>query len=90
MATLFPRVGPYSGYISPFLTQMQQAPWCSPIYGEKRIILCLLFSTDINRAMTHDEEKYPRANEFIPERFLNEQGELNDDNTILAYGFGRR
>ena len=40
--------------------------------------------------MTHDEENYPRPNEFIPERFLNEQGGLNDDNTILAYGFGRR
>jgi cytochrome P450 len=40
--------------------------------------------------MTHDEEKYPKPNQFIPERFLNEQGELNDDSTVLAYGFGRR
>jgi hypothetical protein len=90
MATSFPRVGPYCKYISPVLIQLQQAPWCSPIYGEKRIILHLLFSTDVNRAMTHDEERYPRPNEFIPERFLNERGGLNDDNTILAYGFGRR
>ena len=42
------------------------------------------------RAMTHDAEKYPRPNQFIPERFLNERGELNDDSTVLAYGFGRR
>jgi len=41
-------------------------------------------------AMTHNEEKYSRPNQFIPERFLNEQGELNDDSTVLAYGFGRR
>ena len=40
--------------------------------------------------MTHDEEKYPKPTQFIPERFLNEQGELNDDSTVLAYGFGRR
>ncbi|KAF8733247.1 hypothetical protein AX14_003985 [Amanita brunnescens Koide BX004] len=41
-------------------------------------------------AMTRDEEKYPRPNQFIPERFLNERGELNDDSTVLAFGFGRR
>ena len=40
--------------------------------------------------MSRDEERYPRANEFIPERFLNGRGELNDDSTVLAYGFGRR
>ena len=40
--------------------------------------------------MTRDEEKYPRANQFIPERFLDEQGQLNNESTILAYGFGRR
>ncbi|KAF8741069.1 hypothetical protein AX14_005971 [Amanita brunnescens Koide BX004] len=41
-------------------------------------------------AMTHDEETYPRPNQFMPERFLNERGQLNDESTVLAYGFGRR
>ena len=40
--------------------------------------------------MTHDEETYPRPNQFMPERFLNERGQLNDESTVLAYGFGRR
>ena len=40
--------------------------------------------------MTHNEEKYPSSNQFIPERFLNEQGELDDNSAVLAYGFGRR
>ncbi|KAH7905306.1 cytochrome P450 [Hygrophoropsis aurantiaca] len=41
-------------------------------------------------AMTHDENKYPNASQFKPERFLNAKGELNDDTVTLGYGFGRR
>jgi cytochrome P450 len=41
-------------------------------------------------AMTHDENLYPDPFSFKPERFLNADGTLNDDNRILAYGFGRR
>ncbi|CAA7263104.1 unnamed protein product [Cyclocybe aegerita] len=41
-------------------------------------------------AMTHNEGVYPDADTFNPERFLDEHGELNDDDNILAYGFGRR
>ncbi|KAJ3505894.1 hypothetical protein NLJ89_g7173 [Agrocybe chaxingu] len=41
-------------------------------------------------AMTHDEEKYADPHEFKPERFLDENGQLNDDARVLAYGFGRR
>ena len=40
--------------------------------------------------MTHNEEKYLKPNQFVPERFLNEWGELNDDSTVWGYGFGRR
>jgi len=40
--------------------------------------------------MTHDESVYPEPFAFKPERFLDENGELNDDDRILAYGFGRR
>ncbi|PPQ78261.1 hypothetical protein CVT25_011720 [Psilocybe cyanescens] len=41
-------------------------------------------------AMTHDESIYPEPNAFKPERFFNLDGTLNDDDRILAYGFGRR
>jgi len=40
--------------------------------------------------MAHDENVYPDPFTFKPERFLNVDGSLNDDNRILAYGFGRR
>ena len=40
--------------------------------------------------MTHDERVYERPDEFIPERFINPDGSLNDDSTMLTFGFGRR
>lgn len=40
--------------------------------------------------MTHDEEAYPDPFAFKPERFIDEKGKLNDDDRVLAYGFGRR
>ncbi|KAG6918154.1 hypothetical protein DXG01_016139 [Tephrocybe rancida] len=42
------------------------------------------------RAMTHDETIYPQPNSFMPERFFDEKGKLNDDDTVLSFGFGRR
>lgn len=42
------------------------------------------------RAMTHDENKYQNPYEFKPERFLDADGSLNNDDRILSYGFGRR
>ena len=41
-------------------------------------------------AMTHDEIIYPDPFSFKPERFFDENGKLNDDNRVLAYGFGTR
>ncbi|KAF7346478.1 hypothetical protein MSAN_01875900 [Mycena sanguinolenta] len=41
-------------------------------------------------AMGHDKSKYPNPDEFNPERFLNADGQLNTDDHILAFGFGRR
>ncbi|KAF8973003.1 cytochrome P450 [Flammula alnicola] len=41
-------------------------------------------------AMTHDEEFYPDPFNFKPERFFDLDGKLNDDDRVLAYGFGRR
>ncbi|KAF9243542.1 cytochrome P450 [Melanogaster broomeanus] len=42
------------------------------------------------RAMSHNEEKYPEPFDFIPERFLTTDGNLNDDTVGFAFGFGRR
>lgn len=49
-----------------------------------------LLTDEWGRAMTHDEMKYPDGSKFRPERFLRDDGQLNDDDRVLAYGFGRR
>ncbi|KIJ62824.1 hypothetical protein HYDPIDRAFT_113934 [Hydnomerulius pinastri MD-312] len=41
-------------------------------------------------AMTRNEAKYPNPEEFRPERFLNADGEINDDTVSFAFGAGRR
>jgi len=46
--------------------------------------------THTSRAMTHDETVYPEPFAFKPERFFDKNGDLNDDDRILAYGFGHR
>jgi len=47
-------------------------------------------SNNIYRAMLNDERRYPDPFIFRPERFIDESGNLNDDDKILAFGFGRR
>ncbi|KIJ66083.1 hypothetical protein HYDPIDRAFT_110226 [Hydnomerulius pinastri MD-312] len=42
-------------------------------------------------AMAHNEEKYPKSFDFIPERFIDEDGTLTKDEVVnIGYGFGRR
>ncbi|KAJ7837671.1 cytochrome P450 [Mycena olivaceomarginata] len=41
-------------------------------------------------AMTRDESIYSEPNRFNPDRFFTADGKLNDDDTVLAFGFGRR
>ncbi|KAF7364917.1 O-methylsterigmatocystin oxidoreductase [Mycena venus] len=41
-------------------------------------------------AMTRDESIYPEPDRFNPDRFFTADGTLNDDDTVLAFGFGRR
>jgi len=41
--------------------------------------------------MTRNEDKYPKPDTFMPERFIDEHGNLNDDDMMFAsFGFGRR
>ncbi|KAF7357517.1 O-methylsterigmatocystin oxidoreductase [Mycena sanguinolenta] len=41
-------------------------------------------------AMTRDESIYHEPNRFNPDRFFTADGKLEEDETILAFGFGRR
>ncbi|KJA16390.1 hypothetical protein HYPSUDRAFT_58252 [Hypholoma sublateritium FD-334 SS-4] len=41
-------------------------------------------------SMTHDDEVYKKPFDFIPERFLDENGDITKNERVLAYGFGRR
>lgn len=41
-------------------------------------------------AMSRNEQKYPNPSQFSPERFLDAEGNLNDDTVNMAFGFGRR
>ncbi|KAF8868693.1 cytochrome P450, partial [Infundibulicybe gibba] len=40
--------------------------------------------------MSHNERIYESPDRFQPERHFDGQGNLNEDDTILAFGFGRR
>ncbi|KAF8183195.1 cytochrome P450 [Pholiota molesta] len=41
-------------------------------------------------AMSRDSEKYKDPEVFNPDRFFNENGDLNDDDVSYTFGFGRR
>ena len=43
------------------------------------------------RAILHDPVTYPEPDEFKPERFLNADGSLRDDPTLISvFGYGKR
>ena len=50
-----------------------------------------LLNTSCYRAISRDETRYPDPEAFIPERYLDSEGMLNDDDPAeFAFGFGRR
>jgi hypothetical protein len=64
--------------------------WCEHI-----IPACdrLLTSGATNRKIMHDEEEYPEPDTYLPERHLDENGNLGNtvrDPLSIAFGFGRR
>ena len=40
--------------------------------------------------MTRDRDIYDNPDIFNPERYLDDSGNLNDDDRVIAYGFGTR
>ena len=40
--------------------------------------------------MSQNEKKYPNPEAFTPERFLQDDGTLNEDTVSWTFGFGRR
>lgn len=42
------------------------------------------------RAISRDESRYIDPEAFNPERFFDDDGNLNDDDSNYVFGFGRR
>jgi Cytochrome P450 len=62
-------------------------------HGEDRLDGFIYVTYVFSRAMSHDENVYKDPENFIPERFLTEDGKVNPSvrNPMdAAFGFGRR
>jgi cytochrome P450 len=55
------------------------------------LIFQILMLYSYCRGISQDEKRYPEAFRFMPERFLDVNGALTDDNPAgYVFGFGRR
>ncbi len=64
--------------------------WCSPVVHAVTVSHYIHY---IFRAILHDEKVFYDPEEFIPERWLDEDGSLRPDMRdaeLAAFGFGRR
>ena len=76
----------YNGYLIPGESIIMANIWLVLLY------LLRVSSQRIDRSMTRNEEIYPEANSFKPERFI-KNGALNKDvrdPRDIIFGFGRR
>lgn len=84
-----PEGGEFPSLYFCILTAIQVA-WSWLTFGTSQTIVLRDNAHPLLRAMSRDVVKYPNPTEFLPERFLNQDGELNNDSVALAFGFGRR
>lgn len=92
--------GIYKGYFIPKGMLNQQRlyfPLCDSLQAQQSLLTSGNFNHPFistarwfYRAMVHDESVYPQPDVFIPDRFMTQDGQVNDNDTILAFGFGRR
>ena len=79
----------YNGYLIPGGATVFVNMWS--VYRS-----CLLgwrYLKVVSRAILHDPEVYPQPDDFMPERFLDSEGNLDvqgRDPTHVMFGFGRR
>lgn len=61
------------------------------VRDQQMIVVAETHTTMFCRAMSYDEDRYSNPEAFIPERFLDAQGQLiEDDPAEIIFGFGRR